>query len=105
MGITDINKYANRMKFGEAEEEVVEGRGLGMIGNMGKVRIQIKKTQRINPSKKMMEVLKKNQQSGLESSLAFTPVQGIELVNPSNANLKKGTETYFNKGSGFKTVL
>ena len=36
--------------------------------------------------------------NGLASSLAFTPVQGIELVNPSQRNdSKEGTETYFSK--------
>ena len=78
---------------------------MGMLGNMGKVRVNIKKSQKINPSKKLMERLKKQHQAGMESSLAFASVQGIELVNPSNVNLKKGTETYFNRESGFKTVL
>ena len=36
--------------------------------------------------------------NGLASSLAFTPVQGIELVNPSQKqDSKEGTETYFSK--------
>lgn len=54
-----------------------------MLGNMGKVKIAIKKTKKLNPSKKLQEVLKKNKQSGLESSLTFTPVQGMELINPA----------------------
>ncbi len=76
-----------------------------MIGNMGKVRVHIKKNQKINPGKKILEKLKKEQQSGLESSLQFASVQGIELINPSAVNQKKGTETYFNRETGFKTVL
>ena len=40
--------------------------------------------------------------NGLASSLAFTPVQGIELVNPNaNADSKEGTETYFTKTAAF----
>ena len=36
------------------------------------------------------------------SSLAFTPVQGIELVNPSQKqDSKEGTETYFSKQAAF----
>jgi U4/U6 small nuclear ribonucleoprotein PRP31 len=97
MGMTEVNKYKNRMKFGEEEEENVDGMAMGMLGNMGKVRVNIKKTQKINPSKKLMEQLKKSNQSGMESSLAFASVQGIELMNPSNINLKKGTDTYFNR--------
>jgi U4/U6 small nuclear ribonucleoprotein PRP31 len=54
MGMTEVNKYANRMKFGEAEEEVADGVGLGMLGNMGKVRVHIKKTPKLNPGKKIL---------------------------------------------------
>ena len=37
-----------------------------------------------------------------KSSLAFTPVQGIELVNPSQKqDSKEGTETYFSKQAAF----
>ena len=40
--------------------------------------------------------------NGLASSLAFTPVQGIELVNPSaNRDSSEGTETYFSKQAAF----
>jgi len=48
--------------------------------------------------------------SGMSSSLAFTPVQGIELENPSAraaavaANLKSGTESYFSDYAGFKSL-
>ena len=78
---------------------------LGMLGQMGKVRVNIKKSQKLNPSKKLMDNLKKQHQAGMESSLAFASVQGIELVNPSAVHERKGTETYFNRESGFRTVL
>ena len=40
--------------------------------------------------------------NGLASSLAFTPVQGIELVNPNaNKDAKEGTETYFSQTAAF----
>ena len=40
--------------------------------------------------------------NGLASSLAFTPVQGIELVNPSaSKDSKEGTETYFSRTAAF----
>ena len=40
--------------------------------------------------------------NGLASSLAFTPVQGIELVNPTaNKDAKEGTETYFSQTAQF----
>lgn len=77
MGMTEINKYQNRLKFGEAEEEIAEGVGAGMLGSTGKVRVQIKKDRKLKPSKKILDDLKKRQQSGLESSLAFASVTGI----------------------------
>lgn len=45
--------------------------------------------------------------SGLTSSLAFTPVQGIELENPSaraGLDRKEGTESYFSDFAGFKSL-
>ena len=46
--------------------------------------------------------------SGMSSSLAFTPVQGIELENPSARataeNLRSGTESYFSDYAGFKSL-
>lgn len=45
--------------------------------------------------------------SGLSSSLAFTPIQGIELVNPNQAaqsdRMRDGTESYFSEYSGFRS--
>ncbi len=49
--------------------------------------------------------------SGLTSTLAFTPVQGFELTDPSkaaggqSADLQRsGTESYFSTMSGFRTI-
>jgi U4/U6 small nuclear ribonucleoprotein PRP31 len=45
--------------------------------------------------------------SGLSSSLAFTPIQGIELANPNQATqddrMRDGTESYFSEYSGFRS--
>lgn len=44
--------------------------------------------------------------SGLSSSVAFTPIQGIELVNPtaaSNAE-RSGTDSYFSETASFSKV-
>ena len=45
--------------------------------------------------------------SGLSSSLAFTPIQGIELANPNQAaqddRMRGGTESYFSEYSGFRS--
>lgn len=47
--------------------------------------------------------------SGMSSSLAFTPVQGIELENPSaraatGFDKRSGTESYFSDYAGFKSL-
>lgn len=46
--------------------------------------------------------------SGMSSSLAFTPVQGIELENPSaragGFDKRGGTESYFSDYAGFKSL-
>lgn len=42
--------------------------------------------------------------SGLSSSLAFTPVQGIELINPEEAQrkIKEANDKYFSGGQFLK---
>jgi U4/U6 small nuclear ribonucleoprotein PRP31 len=44
---------------------------------------------------------------GMASSLAFTQIQGIELINPDllNKELKQTKDTYFSANSGFSTVI
>ncbi|KAJ3131332.1 U4/U6 small nuclear ribonucleoprotein Prp31 [Physocladia obscura] len=96
--VTEAWKAQNRMKFGEAEEEVIVGdtvRGLGLLGG---------------ETGKLLGVAKKHRMfstpggatSGLSSSLAFTPVQGIELENPEVLQQQKAAmkdDKYF---GGFK---
>jgi U4/U6 small nuclear ribonucleoprotein PRP31 len=43
------------------------------------------------------------QTNGLSSSLVFTPVQGLELVNPNAAadRVKEANNKWFNANSGF----
>ncbi|KAJ3414570.1 U4/U6 small nuclear ribonucleoprotein Prp31 [Chytridiales sp. JEL 0842] len=112
LAMTEAMKAANRMKFGEAEEEVLVGdtmEGMGLIGgSTGKVRTA-------NDAKKV-GLTKKHKQlrmlsgsggatSGLSSSLAFTPIQGIELENPEIAAQKRAAATkdkYFGSSTFFK---
>jgi U4/U6 small nuclear ribonucleoprotein PRP31 len=42
--------------------------------------------------------------SGMASSMAFTPVQGLELVDPS-ARVKKANEKWFTENAGFQSAL
>ncbi|CAN0379334.1 unnamed protein product, partial [Discosporangium mesarthrocarpum] len=49
----------------------------------GRVRAPVKKEQKQSVSKKLKVAnLSSGQTNGLASSLVFTPVQGLELVNP-----------------------
>ncbi|ANB11781.1 Prp31p [Sugiyamaella lignohabitans] len=136
---TELQKAQNRMAFGKEEEEVGaydESIGLGMAGTSGssgqvrslavdsKTRAKISKgmQSRLNnvtqgkPQGGMSSSLHRlksvSQQSGLASSLSFTPVQGIELVDPgklvkpnsvggdSDRWFKSGTFTQIKPSSG-----
>lgn len=122
--MTEYRKAANRVGFNQAEEEVLEGDefvGLGMLGQQegsGRIRmVQAKQKQKITKQsqKKIDKAVNKfgstKGTSGLASSLAFTPVQGIELVNPMAAQKKgssdtaDGTKSYFSELSGFRSSL
>ncbi|KAJ3260131.1 U4/U6-U5 snRNP complex subunit prp31 [Boothiomyces macroporosus] len=92
---SELSKAANRMAFGEAEDEVGfstgESFGLGMIGKAtGKIRApQINTAYKVSKKHKAMQKFSTNT-NGLASSVAFTPVKGIELENPDR--LKKIAE-------------
>lgn len=119
-GMTEVRKAANRIGFNSVEEEVLEGDefvGLGMLGRgeTGKLRVAVS-TQKQKLTKSAQKKLAGTFQStrgvsGLSSSLAFTPVQGIELVNPqavqqaqqAKRDTKDGTQSYFSDG-GFRSI-
>jgi hypothetical protein len=84
------------MKFEEAEEEVgfgdeSEGGMLTQSGsiraftvdNRTKAKVGKKMQARLGQISGLRTSLGKETPSGLQSSLSFTPLQGIELVNPS----------------------
>mmetsp|Transcript_17730 Transcript_17730/g.21518 ORF Transcript_17730/g.21518 Transcript_17730/m.21518 type:complete len:491 (+) Transcript_17730:128-1600(+) len=102
---TELHKQANRLQFGEAEDEYGEssmGKGFGMLGKEGGGKIRIVAKARKHEAKLPKYLQNKNKSqlqnsirqlkainagssgatSGIASSIAFTPVQGIELVNP-----------------------
>ncbi|GFZ21260.1 pre-mRNA processing ribonucleoprotein binding region-containing protein [Actinidia rufa] len=112
--ITDMRKLANRMQFGVPEESSLGdglGEGYGMLGQAGSGKLRVSVAQ----SKLAAKVSKRFKEkpygssgatSGLTSSLAFTPVQGIELSNPQAANqLGSGTQsTYFSEIGTFSKI-
>ncbi|KAK4703767.1 U4/U6 small nuclear ribonucleoprotein PRP31, partial [Phenoliferia sp. Uapishka_3] len=96
---TELGKLQNRMKFGEAEEETGaydETMGLGMIGSSsGKVRATTAGANNVKLNKAQkgkLAAFKSSSNglatSGLASSLSFTPVQGLELIDPSKLRTK-----------------
>lgn len=117
--VTEMRKQQNRMKFGEAEEEVGFGdetEGLGMLTQSGSVRaftvdnrtkakVGKKMQARLGQISGLRTSLGKETPSGLQSSLAFTPMQGIELVNPSlndtvrQEMVRKANDKWFQGGT------
>jgi U4/U6 small nuclear ribonucleoprotein PRP31 len=92
--------------------------GLGMLGGAregsGRLRV-VASQQKMKLNAKAMKKHKAKYfgtataVNGLSSTLAFTPVQGIELSNPSvqfgqTVDTKSGTESYFSEYSGFRSV-
>jgi U4/U6 small nuclear ribonucleoprotein PRP31 len=119
-GASDMRKAANRVGFNVVEEQIgYEGEGLGTLGTSagmaaasGKLRVQAKAT-KMRLGKKDQQTLAKYGASGgggvngAASSLAFTPIQGIELANPTQQNPERrssGTDSVFSEFRGFKNV-
>lgn len=122
LGMTDMRKAARRMNFGEIEEDAYQedlGFSLGNLGkkNSGRLRgpvVDSKTKARI--SKTLQQKLTKQQQWGGSTtvrkqiagtaSVAFTPMQGLEIVNPQAADKKAhaANEKYFSSTAGFMSV-
>lgn len=124
-GMTELKKQANRMLFNQAEDEFIDGDeaiGLGAIGKEGSGMLRAvaaQQRQKLSAKAAKKHGLHRHYgaasglaTSGLSSSLAFTPIQGIELVNPSQQQTQKtsdaqrgGTESYFSELSGFRSSV
>ena len=118
-GMSDMRKQANRVGFNVAEDEIgYEGEGLGLLGKSagagaanGKLRFQEKKAKIGKYAQKGYKggmgsgLATSDALSGMSSSLAFTPIQGIELVNPTaekeHRDSQSGTDSVFNEKRGF----
>lgn len=115
-------KQANRRGFsvetGEYGDDAM-GMTLGMLekskdssGNIrhlaGSVATKRKVRQaNTKASRKRAEQMKGGQASGLASSIVFTPVQGMELVNPDamRERVKEANQKWFSESSGFQSAL
>ncbi|OBZ89935.1 U4/U6 small nuclear ribonucleoprotein Prp31 [Choanephora cucurbitarum] len=107
--MTELRAARNRMVFGEAEEEVGYGdetEGLGMTTKqVGKIRASAvdQRTKVKAPKlKSFSNRISGTATSGLASSLAFTPAQSMELVDPTAAleqTREKKMGKYFGDGA------
>ena len=111
---TQLRTLQNRLQFapdvGEYGDSAM-GLDSGMVGTRetGNVRAVQKKESKLlsKKHKSSSSSSSSSHVSGLSSSLAFTPVQGIELVNPNAAaeRVKQANEKWFNSYSGFKSAV
>ncbi|PIA27455.1 hypothetical protein AQUCO_07700013v1 [Aquilegia coerulea] len=89
--VTKTRKFANRIQFGVPEESSLGdglGVGYGLLGQSGSGKLRLPKGQTRRLGVKGTRNSKDNHfrissgSSGLTTSLVFTPMQGIELINP-----------------------
>uniref|UniRef100_A0A224ZB24 U4/U6 small nuclear ribonucleoprotein Prp31 n=1 Tax=Rhipicephalus zambeziensis TaxID=60191 RepID=A0A224ZB24_9ACAR len=121
--VTELRKQANRMSFGEIEEDAYQedlGFSSGQIGKSGAGRIrsaQVDEKTKVRISKTLQKNLQRQQVyggsttvrrhvSGTASSVAFTPLQGLEIVNPHAAESKASDSgaKYFSNTAGFLKI-
>lgn len=123
LGMTEMRKAANRMSFGEIEDDAYQddlGFSLGTLGKgkSGRVRgppvdsktkAKISKTLQQKLNKMQVwggSTTVKRQVAGTASSVAFTPLQGLEIVNPQAAEKKvqEANQKYFSSTATFNKV-
>lgn len=117
MAVTELRRAANRINFGEQEDEahgIDSMIGLGVMGtNRGQVRAAVAdKRNKVGVSKRHRTMLAYTSNngtltSGLSSSLAFTPAQGLELENPEAKaqRIKDANDKYFGSSNGFRFAV
>ena len=109
LGLTAVRKAANRLSTSESAAEygdVAMGMDRGMLNQDvgGGVRVKAA-NQKILKKRRVDAGAASAATHGLASTIAFTPVQGMELVNPDAAaeRVKAANAKYFGSGS-FSTV-
>ena len=124
--VTELRKQANRMNFGEIEEDVYQNDlgysrgniGKGGTGSIGIRMAQIDERTKVRASQTLKRSLQKEQAtfggattikkhvSGTASSVAFTPLQGLEIVNPLAAEKRvdEANAKYFSPSAAFHKI-
>ncbi len=115
---TELVKARNTVIFGDDQDEYGDsamGKTFGIIGKAGTGQLRVAKKKRKMSQKEEVKAKARQKQgkfapgsSGLASSLAFTPVQGIELPD-QGAELERkrmsSTQKYFGGGATFRHIV
>lgn len=120
---TELMKQANTRAFsaqaGEYGDDAM-GLTLGMLdastdgtGKLRKGAREIKRMRHANTKasrkRQAQMAAAASNKSGLASSMVFTPVQGMELINPQQQNraaaVEKANRQWFSKNAGFQSAL
>uniref|UniRef100_A0ACD5YTU9 Uncharacterized protein n=1 Tax=Avena sativa TaxID=4498 RepID=A0ACD5YTU9_AVESA len=112
---TDMMKFANRMQFVVPEKSSLGdglGKGYGLLGQAGSGKLRVSTGQSKLATNVAKSYKEKNYGSsgvrfGLTSSLAFTPVQGMELSNLlclGNLICSRTGRTYFSDSGAFLNI-
>ncbi|SBT31134.1 U4/U6 small nuclear ribonucleoprotein PRP31, putative (PRPF31) [Plasmodium ovale wallikeri] len=107
--ITELRKQINRLPFGPNTNEdfytFTDQNTMLLNSNITKLKYQTKQ-KTIVPRKKNIHIQSSGVTGGLSSSLIFTPLQGLELCNPSVVKLpsEKGENRYFSSTAQFRKV-
>nr|CAG4635456.1 EOG090X06EY [Artemia franciscana] len=119
---SELRKQYNRMAFGEIEEDAYQddlGYTRGMLGKGGPGRLRgptVDEKTKVRISKSLQKNLQKTQAyggtttvkrqvAGTASSVAFTPLQGLEIVNPHAAEkVREAGNKYFSGTMGFTNI-
>lgn len=106
--MTELRAQQNKIVFSDTIGEYGDsamGNDMGMIGvdGGGGMRAPVKKEVHLAKKQKRAVTASSGKTNGLSSSLVFTPVQGLELVNPNAAadRVREANKKWFDTNSGF----
>jgi len=120
--VTELAKEANRATFANMDTseygEDAMGMSFGQLGSKagsGRLRAvrELTKTNKLGMKRQRQAMgggqtpnpnAKRDRNSGISSSLVFTPVQGLELVDPTaeaKRRVEEANRKWFNSNSGF----
>jgi len=95
-----------KSKDGSMSGNIRHMAGAGSVGNKRKMRQANTKASR-KRAEQMRAAAGGQMSNGLASSMVFTPVQGMELVNPDamKDRVKEANRKWFSNSSGFQSAL